>query len=348
MDAPDARTFADAFSRLAGAGARADDVEAAFAAILAGAWSDVQIGAYVAALRLRGEDPDVLVAAARALRAQMTRVDHGLTVVVDTCGTGGDGAHTLNLSTAAALVVASLGVPVAKHGNRAVSSRSGSADVLEALGLPLDVPAAEQAGVLRDVGIAFLMAPVHHPALRHAAKARRELGVRTIFNALGPLANPAGATHQVVGVYSDELQRAAARALASLGIARAWVVRGEDGLDEVSPVGPTRVLEVAGGRITEMSVSPGDFGAAPSSAADVAGGDAAHNAAALHQILSGAPHPAASAVALSAAAALVVARGDAPARAYAAARDRIASGAPAALLSSWVARAQRARGEAAT
>ncbi|MBL8612521.1 MAG: anthranilate phosphoribosyltransferase [Myxococcales bacterium] len=347
MGPPEARAFADAFARLVERRAQPDDVEAAFAAILAGAWNDVQIGAYVASLRLLGDDPEVLVAAARALRAQMTRVEHGLPLVVDTCGTGGDGAHTLNLSTAAALVVASLGVPVAKHGNRAVSSRSGSADVLEALGLPLDVPAAAQAAVLRDVGVAFLMAPVHHPALRHAAKARRELGVRTLFNALGPLANPAGATHQVVGVYSDELQRSAARALASLGVARAWVVRGEDGLDEISPVGPTRVLEVAPGRITELTVTPEDFGAAPSALADVAGGDAAHNAAAMRRILEGAPHPAARAVALSAAAALVVARGDAPTRAYDAARACLATGAPATLLASWVERARAARSEPA-
>src|SRR5262249_55395431 len=159
----------------------------------------------------------------------------------DTCGTGGDGAHTLNVSTGAAIIVAACGVHVAKHGNRSVSSRCGSADVIDALGIPTDLPPAHQASILREAKIAFLMAPAHHPALRHAATARRELGIRTIFNALGPLVNPARTTHQLVGVYDDALRSVAARALGKLGVRRAWVVRSEDGLDEISPSAPTRV-----------------------------------------------------------------------------------------------------------
>src|SRR5579883_69238 len=210
-----------------------DDVRAAFDAILAGAWTPVQVGAFAVALRMRGETAEEIVAGAQAMRATMTAVEHALPVVVDTCGTGGDGAHTLNLSSAAAVVVAACGVPVAKHGNRSVSSKCGSADVVEALGVPIDVPPSRQAQVLREAGIAFLFAPAHHPALKHAAQARRELGTRTIFNALGPLANPARATHQLLGVYDEGLRAVAARALGKLGVRRAWVVRSEDGLDEV-------------------------------------------------------------------------------------------------------------------
>ena len=221
----------------------AEDVRAAFDAILAGAWTPVQIGAFAVALRMAGETADVIVGAAEAMRAVMASVEHGLPIVVDTCGTGGDGAHTLNLSTAAAIVVAACGIPVAKHGNRSASSRCGSADVVEALGIPIDVPVERQGELLREVGIAFLFAPAHHPALRHVALARRELGMRTIFNALGPLANPARATHQLVGVYEDELRPIVARALGRLGTTRAWVVRSEDGLDEVSPSAPTRVSD---------------------------------------------------------------------------------------------------------
>ncbi len=177
----------------------------------------------------------------------MTVVEHGLPLVVDTCGTGGDGSHTLNISTAAAIVVAACGLPVAKHGNRSASSRCGSADVFEALGIPIDVPAARQGELLRECGIAFLFAPAHHPALKHAGQARRELGTRTVFNVLGPICNPARATHQLVGVYEDSLRPILARALGRLGSQRAWVVHSEDGLDEVSPCAPTRVSELTSG-----------------------------------------------------------------------------------------------------
>jgi anthranilate phosphoribosyltransferase len=197
---PAVASFAELFALVESRAIGPAHVGAAFVAILSGAWTPVQIGAFATALRLHGETSEMIVAAAEALRAVMTAVEHGLDEVVDTCGTGGDGAHSLNISTAAAIVVAAAGPYVAKHGNRSVSSRCGSADVVGALGIPLDVEPSRQHEVLRTARIAFLMAPAHHPALRHAAQARRELGLRTIFNALGPLVNPARATHQLVGV----------------------------------------------------------------------------------------------------------------------------------------------------
>jgi anthranilate phosphoribosyltransferase len=335
--------FAEVLVRLEREPIAAGVVRAAFEAILDGAWTPVQIGAFAAVLRLRGETAEAIVAAAEALRAVMTPVDHGLEEVADTCGTGGDGAHTLNVSTAAAIVLAACGVAVAKHGNRSVSSRCGSADVIAALGIPTDLHPTRQAAVLREAGIAFLMAPAHHPALRHAATARRELGVRTIFNALGPLANPARATHQLLGVYDDALRRTMAHALRELGVARAWVVRSEDGLDEISPAAATRVTVLDGRVVSERTVRPEDFGVAPSPLAALAGGDAADNAAAIEQILGGAAHPAADAVVLNAAAALAVTR-DVPLREAAVlARDALASGRAASTLASWRAVAVRAR-----
>jgi len=210
--------FANLLSRLlAREPVGVDDVRAAFDAILAGSWTPVQVGAFAVALRMRGESGEEIVAAAQAMRAAMIVVEHDLPAVVDTCGTGGDGAHTLNLSSAAAVVIAACGLVVAKHGNRSASSRCGSADVFETIGIPLDLPAARQGEVLREAGITFLFAQAHHPALRHVGQARRELGTRTIFNALGPLANPAHATHQLVGVYDEALRPVAARALRQLG-----------------------------------------------------------------------------------------------------------------------------------
>ncbi len=312
-----------------------DEVRAAFDAILAGEWTPVQVAGFAVALRVRGESAETIVAAAQAMRATMTAVDHGLAQVVDTCGTGGDGAQTLNISSAAALVVAACGFAVAKHGNRSVSSRCGSADVVESLGIPIDVPPARQADVLREAGIAFLFAPAHHPALKHAAQARRELGTRTIFNALGPLANPARATHQLVGVYDDALRAIAARALGDLGVVRAWVVRGEDGLDEVSPCAPTRASILDGGHVSERTITPEDFGIARMTPDAIAGGEANENAEALERILAGAAHPARDAVILNAAAALVVASGDAPKACAARARDALDSGGAREVLERW-------------
>jgi anthranilate phosphoribosyltransferase len=324
-----------------------EEVRAAFDAILAGEWTPVQVAGFAVALRVRGESAETIVAAAEAMRAKMTAVDHGLAVVVDTCGTGGDGAHTLNISSAAALVVAACGHPVAKHGNRSVSSRCGSADVIEALGVPIDVPVERQAGVLREAGIAFLFAPAHHPALKHAAQARRELGMRTIFNALGPLVNPARSTHQLVGVYDDALRAVAARALGDLGVARAWVVRGEDGLDEVSPCAPTAVSVLEGGVVSERTIAPEDFGIARLDRAAIAGGDAAENAAAIEAIVGGASHPARDAVVLNAAAALCVATGAEPRVCATHARRALDSGAARDVLARWRRAAHAAKEHAA-
>ncbi len=292
----------------AGAGAAPATLRAAFDAVFAGAWTPVQIAAFAVALRLRGEDAETIAAAARAMRAVMIPVEHGLPRVVDTCGTGGDGMGTLNLSTAAAIVVAAAGLPVAKHGNRSVSSRTGSADVLEALDVTLDVAPARHPEILRRAGITFLFAPAHHPAMRHSGPARRELAVRTIFNALGPVANPASATHQVIGVYEDRLRPILAETLARLATKHAWVVRGADGLDELSPFGPTRVTEVAGGVLHERVVTPEDFGLGLARAGALDGGDARANAARISAILGGAHDPATEAVALNAAAAIAVGR----------------------------------------
>ncbi len=330
-------TFAETLAALESGTAPRDLVRRAFDAILAGAWTPVQVGAFAVALRVRGEQAEAIVAGAEALREAMTAVDHGLEQVLDTCGTGGDGARTLNLSTAAAIVVAGAGIAVAKHGNRSVSSQCGSADVVEALGIPIDLTPTDHAAMLRDARITFLFAPAHHPALAHAAQARRELGVRTIFNALGPLANPARATHQLVGVYDDALRPVAARALLALGIVRAWVVRSDDGLDEVSPcASTTRVSEVSGGEIRERTIEPRDFGIAAVERAALAGGDACANAEAIVRILEGEAHPARDAVLVNAAAAIAVS--DATITLSASgerARDAVTSGRAREALEAW-------------
>jgi anthranilate phosphoribosyltransferase len=339
-----APTFPEVFARIERGALGPDDVRAAFGALLSGAWTAVQIGAFATALRLRGESAETIVAAAEALRAVMAAVDHGLDEVADTCGTGGDGAHTLNVSTGAAIVVAACGVHVAKHGNRSVSSRCGSADVIAALGVPIDLEPERQAAILQEAGIAFLMAPAHHPALRHAATARGELGLRTIFNALGPLANPARATHQLLGVYDDALRPIVADALGKLGVRRAWVVRSEDGLDEISPAAATRASVLDGGRVEERIVRPEDFGVTPRPLSVLAGGDASENAAAVRDILEGKPHPATEAIVLNAAATLVIVRGGSLKDAAAEAREAIGAGRAAATLETWRAAAHRAKG----
>jgi anthranilate phosphoribosyltransferase len=330
-------TFAETLAVLESGAAPREMVRRAFDAILAGAWTPVQVGAFAVALRVRGEQAEAIVAGAEALRDAMAAVDHGLDAVLDTCGTGGDGASTLNLSTAAAIVVAGAGIAVAKHGNRSVSSRCGSADVIEALGIPIDVAPDDHAAILREARITFLFAPAHHPALRHAAQARRELGVRTIFNALGPLANPARATHQLVGVYDDALRPIAARALLALGITRAWVVRSDDGLDEVSPCASvTRVSEVDGGVVRERAVEPRDFGIGPVDRSAIAGDDARSNAEVIVRILEGEAHPARDAVLVNAAAALAVSDADASLVACGErAREAIASGRAREVLEAW-------------
>jgi anthranilate phosphoribosyltransferase len=342
-------TFPVVFEELASPpGATPETIRKAFDAILAGAWTPVQVAGFAVALRLRGESASVISAAVESMRAVMIPVEHGLPLVVDTCGTGGDGKGTLNVSTAAAIVVASVGLPVAKHGNRSVSSRAGSADVLEALGIPIDVPPSKQADVLKKAGIAFLFAPAHHPAMRHGGVARRELAIRTVFNALGPIANPASATHQLIGTYDDKLRPILTAALARIGSKRAWVVRGEDGLDEVSPFAPTRVTELAGGAIAERVVEPRDFGLKESAEGALDGGDAAENAARIEAILRGKDDPARTAVVINAAAAIAIGREevgrDALRGAAVDAQDALASGKAHATLEAWRLAAREAKG----
>jgi anthranilate phosphoribosyltransferase len=340
--------FAEVYAALTRPGGiTASEVRRVFDAILGGQWTPVQVAGFAVGLRLQGESAEIIAAAAESLRAAMVAVDHGLPLVLDTCGTGGDGRGTLNLSTGAALLAAAAGVPVAKHGNRAVSSQAGSADVLEALGIPLDVEPTQAASVLRECGIAFLMAPAHHPAMRHGGVARRELGIRTIFNCLGPLANPARATHQLLGAYDDGLRRVLASTLCALGVERAWVVHGRDGLDEISPHGPTRVTSLAAGKLEELEVAPEDFGLEPLSDGAAAGGDAVHNAAVLRRILAGEPHPARDAFVLNGAAALVVAKGLAPKAATALVSEIMASGRALDTLEHWQRTASQRRTQGA-
>lgn len=266
-----------------------------------------QVAALLYGLRLVGETPTQLAEAARALRARCATVPipRG-TPLVDTCGTGGDGAGSFNISTVAALVVAACGVRVAKHGNRAVSSRSGSADLLEALGVRLELSPRGVAECIENVGMGFLYAPAFHSATRHVGPARRALAVPTLFNLVGPLSNPAGATHQIIGVYAASRLGIVAEALALLGVERAWVVHGEGGLDEISPAGRTRVVGVGPKGTHEFELHPRDFGAEPTPLEALCGGDAELNAGIARRLLSGEKVPVRTAVLLNAAAALCV------------------------------------------
>ncbi len=284
------------------------EVEMAMDAILSGEATPAQIAAFVVGLRMKGESSDEIAAAARSLRSHCETIQPNVDgPLLDTCGTGGDGLQTFNISTASAIVAAACGVAVAKHGNRAVSSKAGSADVLEALGVRIDLPAEAVRRCIEEVGIGFLYAPSHHAAMRHAAPVRRELGVRTLFNLLGPLANPASATHQVVGVFDPDRVEQLAAALGMLGLEAAWVVHGDGGLDEVSPSGTTRVAELRNGKVRAFEVSPADFGISPVSLGALRGGDANENAHIIRRVLSGEPGAARAAVVMNAAAALCVA-----------------------------------------
>ncbi|HKY37378.1 MAG TPA: anthranilate phosphoribosyltransferase [Polyangiaceae bacterium] len=335
--------FNDVYAEISSArGLSEATTRAVFDAIFAGNWSPAQIGGFLVALR-SCETPEIIAAAAAAMRAAMLPVVHDFPKLLDTCGTGGDGSGSLNLSTGAAVLAAACGARVAKHGNRAATSRSGSADVLESLGIPLDVPAAAQGEVLAEAGIAFLFAQAHHPAMRHAMPARRELGIRTLFNVLGPLSNPARVTHQLLGAPDDATRKLLAEALLRLGVERAWVVRSTDGLDEVSPFAETRVTEVHLGKLREHRIAPESFGFEPSPAGAIAGGEPADNARALSAILGGERHPAADAVALNAAAALVVFEGLSERDAGARAREVLASGKARGTLKTWIAAASRRR-----
>jgi anthranilate phosphoribosyltransferase len=283
-----------------------DEAARAMAAIMDGIAQPAHIAGLLMALALKGERPGEMVGFARTMRERAVALPRAVNGVFDTCGTGGDAAHTFNVSTAAAIVLAGAGVPVAKHGNRAVSSRCGSADVLEALGVNLEAPPDEVMRALDDAHLAFFFAPAWHPSMRHAAPTRRELGVRTAFNLLGPLTNPAGARRQLIGVSRPEHTELIARALGDLGAERAWVVHGAGGLDELSTLGHTKVSELHVGTVNTFYVHPADVGLPVAVAGDLAGGTAAENAAIIESIVGGESGRRRDVVLLNAGAALLI------------------------------------------
>jgi anthranilate phosphoribosyltransferase len=280
------------------------DARAVMDEIMGGEATPAQIGGFLVALRAKGETADEIAGCAEAMRAHVLPVAPSRRDVVDVVGTGGDGSRTFNISTTAAIVAAAAGAAVAKHGNRAVSSISGSADVLEALGLVLDQAPQRIADSIDTLGFGFMFAPLHHPAMRHAAPVRRDLGTRTIFNVLGPLTNPAGAHAGVFGVYSAEVARTVADALAVLGSRRAFVVHGAHDVDELSPAGPNLVFEVVDGAVGERTIDPADLGVERCDPEDLAGGSPEANARTTREVLSGARGPKRDAVVLNAGAAI--------------------------------------------
>jgi anthranilate phosphoribosyltransferase len=295
-----------------------EDAHVVMTEILTGKYSDAQIAALLVALHMKGETVEEIVGFAEAIRAAaiplelhtnsvLDASDTGRDALVDTCGTGGDASGTFNISTATAFVVAGAGVRVAKHGNRSVTSKCGSADVMEALGVNINLPNAMIAVCLEQVGIAFLFAPAMHSAMKHVQTARRELRLRTVFNLLGPLTNPARATCQVVGVYSDDLVEKLAEALSMLGLRRALVVHGSDGLDEITITASTRIAEVRDGQVHSYEVTPEEFGLQRATLDEISGGDAAHNAMLIREIMAGKKSARRDIVLLNAAAALVAA-----------------------------------------
>jgi anthranilate phosphoribosyltransferase len=264
-----------------------DEAREAMNTIMSGEATPAQIGGFLVALRLKGETADEIAGCAEAMRAHVLAVKPKREDLVDTAGTGGDGGRTFNISTAAALVAAAAGAGVAKHGNRAVSSNSGSADVLEALGFNLELPAERIAESIDTLGFGFLFAPTHHPAMKHAAPVRKELAARTVFNVLGPLTNPAGARAQVVGVYSPDLVKTLAEVLAALGARRAFVVHGAGGIDELSPAGPNLVCEVVDGGVREREIDPLELGIARCAPEELRGGSPEENATAIRDVFAG-------------------------------------------------------------
>jgi len=310
----------DALHRIANHGQSLDRAEAreVMAEVLAGKCTDAQIGALLVGLHMKGETVEEIVGFAEAIRAAAIPLElhadsvldasgTGRDALVDTCGTGGDASGTFNISTATAFVVAGAGVRVAKHGNRSVTSKCGSADVMEALGVNIHLPAARIAACLEQVGIAFLFAPAMHSAMKHVQTARRELHLRTVFNLLGPLTNPARATCQVVGVYSADLVEKLAEALSMLGLHRALVVHGSDGLDEITITAPTRIAEVREGQVHSYEVTPEEFGLPRATCEEISGGDAAGNATLIREVLAGKKSARRDVVLLNSAAALVAA-----------------------------------------
>src|SRR5712691_3359292 len=263
----------------------ADEAAAAMAEVMEGRAAPAQLAGFLVGLAMKGERPAEIVGLARTMRAHAVQISRRHERVFDTCGTGGDRSGTFNISSCAAIVVAACGVRVAKHGNRSVSSRSGSADVFEALGVKVAATPAVVERCLAEAGIGFFFAPTFHPAMRHAAQARKELGVRTAFNLLGPLTNPAGATRQLVGVPKPEFTELMARALVFLGTDRAWVVHGADGIDEISTAGYTKISECRHGTVNTFYLHPGDLGLPKSSPESLKGGDATENAGIIERIL---------------------------------------------------------------
>jgi len=282
------------------------EAEAAFDFLMTGSATEAQIGGFLMALRVRGETVDEITGAVRAMRAKAIPIK-APDGAIDIVGTGGDAAGTYNISTAAALVVAACGVPIAKHGNRALSSKSGSADVLLELGVNLEAPFKTVSKAIFEADIGFMMAPRHHGAMKHVGKPRVELGVRTVFNLLGPLTNPAGVTRQFTGVFAREWIEPLANVLNNLGTKKAWVVHGADGLDELTTTGPSYVAALENGTVTSFQVTPEDAGLPKATLADLKGGDPAYNAKAIHNILDGNASAYRDAVLLNAAGALIVA-----------------------------------------
>ncbi len=281
------------------------EADAVMTEIMDGAATPAQIAAYLMGLRLKGETVEEIAGSVRAMRGRAVRIAIGNPMVVDTCGTGGDGSHTFNISTTTAFVVAGAGLTVAKHGNRSVSSKSGSADVLTALGVKIDLPSDRVADCINDVGIGFLFAPLFHGAMKHCAAPRQEMGIRTILNLLGPLTNPAGATIQVVGVYDGRLTELLGKVLMHLGSRHCFVVHGLDGLDEITLTNKTQISEAKGGVLKNYLIDPKEFGLSRVSAKELAGGTPQENAAITRDILQGRKGPKRDVVCLNAAPALV-------------------------------------------
>jgi anthranilate phosphoribosyltransferase len=301
-------TVQDALQRmLEGVNLTREEAREAMNEIMRGEATQAQIAGFLVALRAKGETADEIAGCAEAMRDHVLAVRPERTDLVDTAGTGGDGARTFNISTAAALLAAAAGAGVAKHGNRAMSSRSGSADVLEALGFNLDLAPERIARSIDELGFGFMFAQAHHPAMKHAAPVRRELGTRTVFNVLGPLTNPARARAQVVGVYSASLVRPIAEALAQLGAERAFVVHGAGGIDELSPLGPSSVAEVVDGSVRERTIDPEELGIERCRIEELAGGTPDENADAIRRVFEGEPGGRRSAILLNAAGAVAAA-----------------------------------------
>ncbi len=305
-----------------------EEARAVMGSVMEGEATQAQIGGFLVALRVKGETADEIAGCAEAMCAHVLEVRPARDDLVDTAGTGGDGQRTINISTAAALVAAAAGSAVAKHGNRAVSSASGSADVLESLGFSLEQEPARIARSIDELGFGFLFAQTHHPAMRHAASVRRELGTRTVFNVLGPLTNPAGARAQIVGVYSPQLVRTIAEVLARLGARRAFVVHGAGGIDELSPAGPNLVCEVVDGDVHEREVDPLELGVQRCDPAELRGGTPDENAQVIREVFAGRDGAARDAILLNAAGA-IAAGGHAAdlGEGLALAREAVASGA---------------------